>query len=306
MSGRVLVIGGGGFLGRVFCRRMAQHAAVVACDSMERLARLENGKIVKAVYNYGLDSPQVIACEPGDTAVIFSWRGYPAAHEGDPLRYLSVNLQHTLDLITRLLGCGAKRIIYASTGGAVYGHCGDVAVTEDVNPEPVGFYGIGKLTAEAYVRKTALEAGASFAVLRIGNAYGPGQLEDKLTVGLVARAVYSALSGEKMELWGADDIYRDYVHADDVASAFVAAVQTSTLPSGTYNVGCGVSYSGRQIVKKVEEVAGRPVRIIEKPPREFDVRRISLDTAKFRAETTWKPCFPLAEGVADLLRAAGG
>lgn len=304
MNERVLVIGGGGFLGRAFCRSMAGSAIVVACDSAERLARLGDVPVARTVFNYGHDSPEVIACQPGDTAVVFSWRGYPAAHESDPLRHLSVNLQHTLGLVTRLLTCGAKRVIYASTGGAVYGHCGAEAVTEEANPQPVGFYGIGKLAAEAYVRKTAAEAGASFAVLRIGNAYGPGQLEDNLSVGLVARAVKAAVYGEELELWGADDVCRDYVHANDVASAFVAAVQTASLPCGTYNVGCGISYSGRQVVEHVEAITGRRIRKIEKPARGFDVRRISLDAAKLRAQTAWRPQVSLSEGIADLVRAA--
>lgn len=209
MNGRVLVIGGGGFLGRVFCRRMAERATVVACDSEARLARLEDARIGKQRYDYGHDAPEAIGCEPGDTAVIFSWRGYPAAHEKEPLRHLNLNLDHTLSLVNMLARRGVARVLYASTGGAVYGHCGGALVTEDTKPEPVGFYGIGKLAAEMYVRKAAAEAGCDYAIMRIGNAYGAGQLEDNLSVGFVARAVQCAVRGEALEVWGADEIYRD-------------------------------------------------------------------------------------------------
>ena len=124
MSGRILVIGGGGFLGRVFCRQLAARAEVVAFDSVARLARLGGLEIARRRYEYGLDEPDVIDCRPGDRAVIFSWRGYPAAHELEPLRHLSLNLEHTLALAASLIRRGIGRIVYASTGGAVYGHCG--------------------------------------------------------------------------------------------------------------------------------------------------------------------------------------
>ncbi len=304
MNGRVLVIGGGGFLGRVFCRRMAGHAPVIACDSEARLARLEDERIGRQKFNYGQDAAEVIACEQGDTAVIFSWRGYPAAHEKEPLRHLNRNLEHTLGLVTRLTQRGVARVIYASTGGAVYGHCGDALVTEDAKPDPVGFYGIGKLAAEMYVRKAATEAGCDYSIMRIGNAYGPGQLEDNLSVGFVARAVEAALHDGELTVWGPDEVYRDYIHAEDVASAFAAVAVKTDVRSGIYNVGCGRGYSGREVVRLVEESLGRGIRMKEKPAREFDVRRVSLDTSSLRQQTGWEPAFSLGEGIADLAKAA--
>jgi UDP-glucose 4-epimerase len=195
-------------------------------------------------------------------------------------------------------------VIYASTGGAVYGHCGDAPVTEDVKPDPVGFYGIGKLAAEMYVRKAATEAGCDYAIMRIGNAFGPGQLEDNLSVGFVARAVEAALHDSELTVWGADEIYRDYIHADDVASAFAAVVVKAGLLSGIYNVGCGKGYSGREVVRLVEKSLGRKISINEKPAREFDVRRVSLDASSLRQQTGWVPEFSLAEGIADLAKVA--
>ncbi len=297
MNKRILVVGGGGFLGRVFCRRMAGHAHVVACDSKARLARLEDERISRQEYDYGNDAPDVITCEPGDTAVIFSWRGYPAAHEKEPLRHLNLNLEHTLNLVTMLTQRGVARVIYASTGGAVYGHCGKVPVNEHTKPEPVGFYGIGKLAAEMYVRKAAAESGCDYSILRIGNAYGPGQLEDNLSVGFVARAVQSAVRGEELEVWGAEEVFRDYINAEDVADAFRSVAEDGGAMAGTYNVGSGLPLSNRQVIRTVERVLDRPIKVLDYPSRPFDVRRIGLDSLALQQRTGWRPSVTLNHGV---------
>ena len=175
-------------------------------------------------------------------------------------------------------------------------------MTEETKPEPVGFYGIGKLAAESYVRKVASEANRDHFILRIGNAYGPGQLEDNLSVGLVARAVQAAVSGTELEVWGVDEIFRDYVHAEDVAAAFAGAALRPGLISGVYNVGSGISLSGREVLRQVEAALGRRVRTLERAAREFDVKRVGLDATRLREATGWKPTFSLKDGIVDLFK----
>jgi len=188
----------------------------------------------------------------------------------------------------------------AAVRGQLAAVCGDAPVTEDAKPDPVGFYGIGKLAAEMYVRKSATEAGCDYAIMRIGNAYGPGQLEDNLSMGFVARAVETALQGGELEVWGADEIYRDYIHAEDVAEAFRLAAECPAAMSGIYNVGQGLALSNSEVISVVERALGKTVKVIDLPRRPFDVRRIGLYSAALQQRVGWRPAVSLAEGVAAM------
>lgn len=306
MSKRILVIGGGGFLGRVFCRRIAPSHHVIVCDSRARLERTELRGIQKTAFDFGQDEPDRIPCLPGDCVVIFSWRGYPAEHEKNPLAYLNLNLEHTLSLVQNLARRGAEDFLYASSGGAVYGDTCGGPVAETVTPEPIGFYGIGKLVAEMYVRKIVAETNARHLVFRIGNAYGPEQLADNLSVGFVARAVQAAHTGETLSIWGGGETRRDYVHARDVAEAIAQAMDSPQVKSGTYNVGSGMAWSGREIIDLVERTLGLAVRVENQASRHFDVQSICLDASALRAATGWSPSWTLPEGILDIYAALVG
>lgn len=306
MSKRILVIGGGGFLGRVFCRRIAVGHHVIACDSRARLERAELRDIQKAEFDFGHDEPGKIPCLPGDIVVIFSWRGYPAEHEKKPLEYLSLNLEHTLSLVQNLARRGAGDFLYASSGGAVYGDAFGGPVAETVKPEPIGFYGIGKLVAEMYVNKIVTQIGARHVVFRIGNAYGPEQLADNLSVGFVARAVQAAYTGETLSIWGGGETRRDYVHAQDVAEAIAQVVVSPAVESGTYNVGSGTALSGREVIALVERTLNLKVRVEDKAARPFDVQSICLDAGALCAATGWTPLWTLPDGIRDIYAALAG
>jgi UDP-glucose 4-epimerase len=302
MKRRVFVIGGAGFLGRVVCRELHRTHEIVVCDSAKRLGNKETLGFNSLEYDFGVDPPQRIACERGDVAVIFSWRGYPAAHEQDPVGTLSLNVNHTLKLVRWLVDRGISEVIYASSGGAVYGNCGPEPVREDGPLNPVGFYGVGKLTAEMYVRKVLGEAGARYIILRIGNAYGPGQIADNLSVGLIAKAVLAARTGIPLEVWGKGENLRDYIHVEDVATAVRAVVDTPDLPAGAYNVGSGTAVTNREVIALVGRTLGVTVPLVQRDARGFDVGGICLNTDAIRLGTRWAPTWTIRQGILQMDR----
>jgi UDP-glucose 4-epimerase len=291
------VFGGGGFLGKAF---LENFPGAVACDSHERLKK---AGLLGICFDFGSDQPNGLPCKEGDTAVVFSWRGYPAAHDADPVGKLSLNLNSTLQLIRFLAERRVGKILYASTGGAVYGDGGKDPISEKKVPQPIGFYGIGKATAEMYVSKICREYGVKHAIFRIGNAYGIGQVRENLSVGLIARAILAAKTGIQLEIWGDGSNRRDYIHANDVASAFVAAMESSNMESGIYNVGSGTAYSNRQIISIVGEVLGLPINVEWRNARSFDVGGICLDCEALKAATGWLPRVDLKEGILEMAAA---
>ena len=300
MKRRIFVIGGAGFLGRASCNRLRSTNNIVVCDSPQRLRSLETFGLMTVDYDFGQDPTYKIACEPGDIAVIFSWRGYPEAHEQDPVGKLSLNLDHTLKLVRWLVDRGVSEVIYASSGGAVYGNCGWEPVKEDAALNPVGFYGIGKVTAEMYVRKALSESGARHIILRIGNAYGPGQIANRLSVGLIAKAVLAARTGKPLEVWGSGENRRDYIHVEDIATAVRSVIETPQLPAGAYNVGTAKSVSTKEVITLVERTLGLKVPLVERAKRGFDVGNICLNTTAIRVETGWEPEWTIEQGIMQM------
>jgi UDP-glucose 4-epimerase len=294
LNRKIYVFGGGGFLGKAFCRVWP---GAVPCDSAERLERAgANG--VK--FDFGVDRPEALPCGVGDLAVIFSWRGYPAAHDADPVGKLALNLSSTLELVSWLAARRVSGIFYASTGGAVYGNAGLQPVSETMATNPVGFYGIGKATAEMYVRKVCRESGVRHMVFRIGNAYGIDQIRDNLSVGFIAKAVQCALTGNVLEIWGDGSTRRDYIHSEDVAAGFASAIRNPEVPSGIYNLGSGVAISNIEVVKIVERVLSRKVNVVFRSARPFDVEGICLDCSALRQASGWKEKYSMEDGIREM------
>lgn len=291
---KIYVFGAAGFLGKAFYRACP---SAVACDSPARLAKSGMSGVE---FDFGFDSPAILPCCKDAYAVIFSWRGYPAAHDADPIGKLSLNLSRTLELVAWLVKQGVVGIFYASTGGAVYGNAGTASVTEGMVLDPMGFYGIGKATSEMYVRKVCHEFGVRHVVFRIGNAYGVEQIRDNLSVGFVAKTVRAALLGEPVEIWGDGQNRRDYIHAGDVAGGFWQAINNPVIPSGIYNIGSGKSFSNLEIVAMVERVVGKKVEVLFKEARAFDVGGICLDCSKFRSVSGWEPRWSLENGIKEM------
>ena len=294
MSNKIYVFGGSGFLGKAFCRACPD---AVPCDSPGRLAR---SGLSGVEFDFGFDSPASLPCGKGDSVVIFSWRGYPAAHDADPVGKLALNLSSTLELVSWLSARRVGGFFYASTGGAVYGNAGLQPVSETMATNPVGFYGIGKATAEMYVRKVCRESGVRHMVFRIGNAYGIDQIRDNLSVGFIAKAVQCALTGNALEIWGDGSTRRDYIHADDVATGFASAIWNPGVPSGIYNLGSGVAISNMEVVKIVERVLGRKVNVVFRSARAFDVDGICLDCSALRKASAWKEKYSMEDGIREM------
>jgi UDP-glucose 4-epimerase len=296
MGATIYVFGGAGFIGKSFSLKCAE---AVVCDSDYRL---EKAGLTGVPFDFGIDSPEGLPCGSGDVAVIFSWRGYPAEHDLDPVGKLSINLSRTLELLRFLASRGVSKILYASTGGAVYGDLGEKCATEDMPLNPIGFYGIGKATAEMYVRKICREAGMEYFIFRIGNAYGVGQVQQKLSVGLVAKAVLAGFHQIPLEIWGDGENRKDYIHVDDVAEAFISAIESPGLQSGFYNVGGGISYSTLEIIESVEKSLNFQIPLRWLEARGFDVKKISLDSNLLQRRTGWKPLRTLEDGINEMAK----
>ena len=173
----------------------------------------------------------------------------------DPAYDLGINVGGTLALLERLREQGSGKLVFASTGGAIYGEGNgrDLPLAEDAECQPEAPYGQSKLAAEGYLGLYRRMYGIDAVAMRLGNVYGPRQ--DPLgEAGVVAIFCNAMNTGTTPKVFGDGEQTRDYVYVGDVAAAFIAGAEAKT--PGPFNVGTGVETSVLELGESLAEVAG--------------------------------------------------
>lgn len=293
---RCLVLGAGGFLGQAL------------------MGTLRNGASDVQGYGRGM-APAALAGSPWTTAafedvpalaealrgqeVVFHLLGssLPHSSNADPAADVASSVIPTLRLLDLCRAAGVRRVVFASSGGTVYGVPAQVPTPEDAPTAPISAYGINKLMIEQYLHLYGHLHGLEHQVLRIANPYGPGQSPLR-PQGVVAVMMRAALLGRPVEMWGTGEVTRDFVHVDDVSQAFIAAALYQG-PHRIMNVGSGQGRSLNAVARDVAAVAGRPgLAVVRTPARAADVPVSVLDTDLIRRETGWAPRVDWSAGLA--------
>jgi UDP-glucose 4-epimerase len=212
----------------------------------------------------------------------------------EPDRDLATNVAGTMNVCIAAAAAGAP-VIFASTGGALYGDNAPLPTPELAATEPLAPYGASKLAAEAYVGTWSRLHGTANVVLRLGNVYGPRQSFDG-EAGVVAIFSHCLLHGQPPTVFGDGTQTRDYVYVGDVAQAFLLAGESGR--AGTFNVGSGVGTSVLDLLASLERSAGVTAERTFEPLREGELRASVLDSARIRDELGWKPAVDLDDGLA--------
>ncbi len=216
----------------------------------------------------------------------------------DPAFDLGVNVGGTLSLLERLREQGSGKLVFASTGGAIYGE-GDgrnLPLGEDAESQPEAPYGQSKLAAEGYIGLYRRMYGVDAVAMRLGNVYGPRQ--DPLgEAGVVAIFCNAMNTGATPRVFGDGEQTRDYIHVADVAAAFIAGAEAET--PGPFNVGTGIETSVLELGERLAEVAGASFEPELAPPRPGEVQRISIDSSRAADELGWRAERGLPDGLAD-------
>ena len=222
----------------------------------------------------------------------------PATSNIDPARDLIESVVPTLALLDFCRAAEVQKVVFASSGGTVYGISSVVPTPESAEVAPISAYGIAKLTIEHHLRLHHYLHGLEYSVLRIANPYGPGQSPLRKQ-GVIAVIMYRAMCGERIEVWGDGNVTRDFIHIDDVASAFVAAALYRG-NNRVLNIGSGVERSLNQIIADVGTTLGRSdLKISRKPGRTLDVPRSALNISLSRRELGWIPRVSWMDGLAE-------
>jgi UDP-glucose 4-epimerase len=208
---------------------------------------------------------------------------------------LDVNVRGTLNVLGATTRFGAP-VVFASTGGAIYGNDVPLPTSEESAPEPLSPYGASKLAAEAYVATWARLHDAAHVILRLGNVYGPRQSPHG-EAGVVAIFSDRLLSGAAPPLRGEGTPTRDYVHVKDIARAFVAAADGGR--AGTFNVGTGKATSTAELLDLLQAAAGTELEPQQDPLQSGELRASVLDASRIERELGWRPTIDVAQGIRE-------
>ncbi|HEY1017040.1 MAG TPA: NAD-dependent epimerase/dehydratase family protein [Herpetosiphonaceae bacterium] len=224
----------------------------------------------------------------------------PLTAERDMIGNVEHNLFPTLHLLDAMVRRQVPRIVFFSSGGTVYGPARSIPIAEDHPTDPIGAHGVAKLMIEKHLRLYAHHYQLEYQILRVANAYGERQNPGGQQ-GIVAVAMGRLLRGEPIDIWGDGSAVRDYVYAGDVAAAAVLAAR-SPQPQALYNIGSGVGTALLDLLRQIETLSGRPLRLRFGPAKPYDVPIHTLDISHAAAGLGWRPATPLAAGLARAWR----
>ncbi len=291
---RVLLIGGGGFIGAALARRLICRAYEVHIVSPHKKSNLS--KKVR-IHQGRIEDKEVLEKILPKCKTVFHLASAttPASSVGHPLMEGEQNVMPTLRLLEVLQNYKNIHLVFLSSGGTLYGNPEKLPVNEKHPLQPRSYHGAGKVAAESFIWAYGSNAGKNVTVLRPSNLYGPGQLFRK-DFGVIRAVLQHLKQGTTMEIWGDGESVRDFLYIDDMVDLCSRMIDFDTKDQ-IYNVGSGIGHSVNQIIKISESVSGKKLRINYKPVRHVDVKNIVLDISKIQNDTGWRPEVQLFEGI---------
>jgi UDP-glucose 4-epimerase len=213
-----------------------------------------------------------------------------------PREYNAVNVGGTVAVMEAMRDAGVKRVVFTSSG-AVYGEQNDQPVHEDLAPNPGSPYAVSKLAAEHYVRTIGALWGIETVVLRVFNAYGPGQSVPPSHAPVIPQLLKQALGGGSLVVFGDGKQTRDFAYVDDVADGLVAAATARGVDRQIINIGSGTEMSINVLVDKIGRVTGRRVTPLHSGAQNGGVSRLCADISKAQRLLNFAPKVDLDTGI---------
>ncbi|MBI4573930.1 MAG: NAD-dependent epimerase/dehydratase family protein [candidate division NC10 bacterium] len=302
---RVLITGGAGFIGsHVADAFLAAGHEVGVVDDLSTGTRENLDLRVRfwPVDIRGPDLPAILADFRPEVISHHAAQMSVSVSARDPKLDADINILGTLNLLEAAVRTGVGRVIFASTGGAMYGDQVAMPTDESAVPRPVSPYGVAKLAVERYLHAYQAMHGLRAIALRYSNVYGPRQSPHG-EAGVVAIFSRGILEGRELIVHGDGGQTRDYVYVEDVVRANVLA---TTLTLGQelplLNIGTGTEASVNELVSLFGRIAGRKVSWRHGPARPGEQRRSVLDCGLAKRLLGWEAGTDLRAGLARTFR----
>lgn len=294
---KVLVTGGAGFIGSHLVDRLIQegHEVVV----VDNLSTGKRRNLNRAARFFKLDIQswrleRVFRNERPNVVMHLAAQMDVRKSVEDPVFDAQVNVLGTLNVLQQAVRHGVRKVVFSSSGGAIYGEQEIYPAPESHVTRPLSPYGISKLCGEQYLSYYQRVSGLQMVNLRYANVYGPRQDPDG-EAGVVAIFIQKLLNNEQAIVYGNGRQTRDFIYVEDVVEANLAVMGQET--QGTYNVGTGEETSINDVLRILVGHTNSTCKELHGPAKHGEQVRSVIDSSKIRQELSWEPRTELNEGL---------
>jgi len=303
-SKNVVVTGGAGFIGSNLSRELSKDNHVVIFDDLssgfleniEDITEKNNVEFVKGTIN-DIDLLQKTF---KDVDYVFHQAAVASVVKSieDPVKSNYVNVNGTLNVLVAAKDNKVKKVIQASSS-SIYGDTTISPETENILPDPLSPYAVGKLAGEYYCRVFNETYNLSTASLRYYNVYGPNQDPTSEYAAVIPNFITKILKNEPPIIYGDGEQTRDFVYVKDVVNANILAAESSA--SGVFNIANGKTITINELAKIIMKIVNKNFKLIYKDVRSGDVKHSLADVSKAKEKLNYEPKFDLEKGLKETI-----
>jgi UDP-N-acetylglucosamine/UDP-N-acetyl-alpha-D-glucosaminouronate 4-epimerase len=298
--GRVLVTGGGGFIGSNLVRTLLERGDDVrVLDNFSTGNRANLAGLDVELVEGELRSYERVHNAVRGTEVVFHLGALGSVPRSvqDPLTSSAVNVEGTLNVLLAARDENVRRVVFSSSS-SVYGAKRDLPVNEDLASDPISPYGVAKLAAERYcVSFSRVYESFETVVLRYFNVFGPRQSPFSQYAAMVPLFITAIAAGEPITIFGDGEQSRDFTYIANVVDATVRAADAEGASGRIFNVAAGSPASVNAVADAIGEILGKPVERLYEPPRPGDIRDSWADVSAAKDVLGYEPSVGLEEGL---------
>jgi len=296
MTEAVLILGGGGFVGRSLTQALALRGTPVI--TVNRSTPGFDHPLVESIVGE-LREPEAFASllARSRTVVHLASTSTPGTSAARPLQEVNTNLYVTASLLQALQDQPDVELLYMSSGGSLYADASGLPSDESARVHPRSYHGAAKLASEYLISAWCDQFDGKATILRPSNIYGPGQPE-RAGFGVIPTAFGKILRNETLHVWGDGSVRRDYVYIDDLVRLCTMILDVP-MPKGTriFNVCSGTSVSLNELFDVMEAATGKPLHRSYDAGRAVDASYIAMDATHAEEVYSWRHQTSLKEGL---------
>jgi UDP-glucose 4-epimerase len=297
---KILVTGGAGFIGsHLVDKLVSKNYKIVVLDNLSTGDKRNLNPGVK-FYKIDILSPKISEIfQKEKPEIVFHLAAKIDVRKSveNPILNAKTNILGSLNILENCVKNKVQKIVFSSTGGAIYGDPKIIPTPEIENPNPISPYGIEKLTLEKYLNYYFKVFSLNYVALRFANVYGPRQ-NPKNEAGVVSIFINNILENKQSFIFGDGRQTRDFVYVLDICDALILAMKSKRI--GVYNVGTGIETSINELYKKIQKIFNSKIPPKYLPPQPGEVKRNCLNISKIKKELDWNPKYNLKDGISEI------
>lgn len=282
---KITILGGAGFIGTNLAKELAKTDKVTIIDKNDSYfttLRNMNLPLNYQVFPYHLDSDFDVQLKGTDVLYHLASTNIPGDSNRNIAAELEANVTVTAKLFDACIRQGVKKVVFISSGGAVYGKTSVCPIPEDTVTNPITSYGVQKLTIEKLLYLYHYQAGLDYNIIRLANPYGPYQRPNG-RLGVISTFIYKAMTDGKLEVYGDGSVVRDFIYIDDAVKGIIR-IANGKSKYRLFNLGTGKGTSVNQVIDIIKKIVRNDIIVDYIAGRSVDVPVNYLDISRYENE----------------------